>query len=90
MRVRHHHHLVHSQLVDGHDETAHGRVEGRDNQAAGVLDDFGIAVAQPQGGGQQLGEPCVHVREHGQLLVGIFVGEVLLIAFRGHELFVEC
>ena len=86
VRVRHHHHVLHAQLIDGHDKAAHGRVEGRDDQPSGVLDDFGIAVLQPQRRRKQFREASVHARQHRQLLVGVLVRAVLLVAFVRHEL----
>ena len=87
--VRHHHDLLHAQLVDGDNEAAHRRVEGRNHEAAGVLDDFRVAVFQSERGGQQLRQPRVHARQHRQLLVGVLVGEVFLVAFLFYKTLVE-
>ena len=87
--VRHHHDLLHAQLVDGDNEAAHRRVEGRNHEAAGVLDDLRVAVFQSERGGQQLRQPRVHARQHCQLLVGVLVGEVFLVVFLFYERLVE-
>ena len=85
MRVGHHHDFLDAELVDGDDEAAHGRIKGRDDKAAGVLDNLRVAVLQAKCGREQFGQSGVHARQHGQLLVGVLAGEILLIAFGGDE-----
>lgn len=84
--VGHHHNLLNSKLVDGHDKAAHGRVESRDYQSAGVFDDFRVAVFQSEGGGKQLGKTGVHARKHRQFFVGVLVGDIPLVTLTGNEI----
>ena len=88
VRVRHHHNLLHAQLVDSHNQTAHGGVESGDYQSSCVLDDFRVAVFQSECGGQQFRQTCVHARQHCQLFVRVLVGNILLVALLRHEILV--
>ena len=82
------HDLLHPQLHDGHQQGTDHRAEGGVDHAAGVFDNFHIAVFQTQGGGQQLHQPGVHAGEDGDLLVGVLAGGVLLVLLFFHEFFV--
>ena len=86
--VGHHHDFLYPQFVDGHQQTAHGRVEGADDQSAGVLDDFCVTVFQSQCCREQFGESCIHTREYCQLLVGVFAGNILFVTASGYKLFI--
>ena len=84
--VCHHHNLLNTEFVDGHDKASHGRVESRDYQSAGIFDDFGVTILQSKGCGKQLCKTGVHARKHRQLLVGVLVGDILLITLPGNEI----
>ena len=43
-RMGHHHNLIHSQLKNSYNEAAHGRIERRNDQASGVLNELSIAI----------------------------------------------
>ena len=70
----HHHYLMNAQFVDCHDEAAHSRVEGRENESAGILDDFSIAVLQGESSGKQLSKTRIHAGKHCQFLARVLVG----------------
>ena len=64
---------------------AHDAAEGVGHLGAGHLDDFRVAVLQPQRRQQQRGEARVHARDDGQLLVGVLVGGVTFEVAALHE-----
>jgi len=55
------------------------------HQRAGVLDQFGVAVFQAHGLGQQFNQPCIHAGEHGQVFVWKLVGLELFVLACFHE-----
>ena len=90
MGMGNHHDVVYTQFVDCHYQAAHSRIESRDYQSARILYNLGVAILQSQSNGEQLGKTGIHAREHGQFLVGIFIGKELLISFLCHETLVVC
>ena len=48
-RMRDHHYLLYSELVDGHDQAPHGGVPWRRYDGSGILDDLCVAVFEAQG-----------------------------------------
>ena len=48
MRMGHYHNFAHMEFVNGDNETAHGRVEGRNDQATGIFYDFGITILEAE------------------------------------------
>ena len=84
--VMDHHHLLHPQLIDAHEQRTDGRIRLRQHQPAGVLDDLRIAVPEPQRLRQQLRQPRVHAREHRQLLGRKLVGHIGFVPLIRHEL----
>ena len=82
------HDLLDAQLDDGDEQAADDAAEGVGDDAPGVLDDLDVAVAQTEGGGEQLDQAGVHAGEDGELLVGILAGLVLPPTLLGDELFI--
>ncbi len=72
--VRHHADFFGAQLIHRHQQAAHHRAPWVGDQRAGILDQLGIAVFQAHGLRQQLDQPGVHARQHGQVYVGEFIG----------------
>ena len=85
VRVRHDHDVLHAQLAYCDQQRAHDAAEGVGHLGAGHLDDFRVAVLQPQRRQQQRGEARVHARDDGQLLVGVLVGGVTFEVAALHE-----
>ena len=85
----HDHDLFHAEFVDRHDQAAERRIERGEDEAAGVLDDFRVAVFQAQRGGEHRAQAGVHAAEDRQLLGGELVRQIGFIAFRSHERLVE-
>ena len=81
-----HHDLLYAEFIDGDYQAAHGGVEGRDDESAGILDDLGIAVLETERCGEKFGQTRVHAGEYRQFFVGVLVGDVLLVAFLRHEI----
>ena len=54
-----HHDFLYPQLIDGDNETAHGRVESGDDQSSGILDNLGITVLQSERSREQFGQSGV-------------------------------
>ena len=75
-----HHDFLHAEFINGDEQRAHGGIEGIGDDAPGVFDDFDIAVAQTQGGGEQLHEARVHAGDDSYLLVWILGGKEFLVA----------
>ena len=84
--VMDHHYLLHSQLVDAHEQRPDGRIRLRQHQPTGVLDDLRVAVPEPQRLRQQLRQPRVHARKHRQLLGRKLIGHIGFIPLVRHEL----
>ena len=90
MGVRYHHDFLHTKLIDSYNEAAHSRVEGRNHQASGILDNLCVTILQTQSSRKQLCQSSVHTREYREFLVGILTGQILLVALLFNELFVIC
>ena len=86
--VCHNHNLLNVQLVYSHENASHCRVKRTDNQSAGILYQFCVAIFDAQCGRQQLRQSCVHTREDGKFLVGVFAREEFLVAFVLNKFFV--
>lgn len=79
------HYLVDTELIDGHEQRAHGRVEGIGDGASCILYDFHIAVADAERGRQEFYEACVHAGDYGYFLVGVLRSSITFIAFVFHK-----
>lgn len=84
-----HHDLFYAEFIDGNYQAAHGGVEGRDDESAGIFDDLGIAVLETECSGEKFGQTRVHTGEYRQFFVGVLVSDVLLVAFLRYERLIE-
>ena len=89
LRMGHNHDLFHTQFIDGDDQAAHRRIKRRDDESACVLDNLGISVLEPERGRKKFRKARVHTGQYRQFLIGVLVGDVLLVAFLCHETLVE-
>ena len=83
--VAYNHDLLDTEFVYAHQQTAHHAAEGVGNGAARVLYHLHVAVADAQGGGDQLDQAGIHAGHDGDLLVGILVRKVGLITLLRNE-----
>lgn len=79
------HDFVDAQLVDGHEERAHGRVKWVCDGATGVFNHFHVAVLDAEGCRKQLDESGVHTGDDCNALVGVLRCLKSAVGFGGHE-----
>ena len=74
------HDLFHPQLVDSHHKAAYNAAERMRNDSARILYHLYITVLYAQSCRQQFGQTGVHTGKDGDFLIGIFIGDILLIS----------
>ena len=83
------HDFADTQFENGYQQAAHDRPPGMVDEGAGVFDEFGVAVFQAEGAGQEFGQAGVHAGEDGQAAFGVFVAEKLGVFAGFDEVAVE-
>ncbi len=75
--------------VDGDEDGAHDGAEGGGDDGTGDFDNFGIAIFEVHGFGEELGEAGVHAGDDDDFFIGEAVGAKGFVGLGGDEFAVE-